>query len=58
MKVITAENLTKKFGKFVAVENISFEVEEGEIVENDKNKDETIKKEQSNKINEWLSLIC
>lgn len=31
MKVITAENLTKKFGKFVAVDNISFEVEEGEI---------------------------
>lgn len=31
MDVIVAENLTKKFGKFVAVDNISFEVEKGEI---------------------------
>ena len=31
MKVIIAENLTKKFGKFTAVDNISFEVERGEI---------------------------
>lgn len=31
MGVISAENLTKKFGKFVAVDNISFEVEKGEI---------------------------
>jgi len=30
-KVITAENLTKKFGHFTAVDNISFEVERGEI---------------------------
>jgi ABC-2 type transport system ATP-binding protein len=29
--VIHAQNLTKKFGDFTAVENISFEVEEGEI---------------------------
>jgi len=29
--VITAENLTKKFGHFTAVDNISFEVERGEI---------------------------
>ena len=31
MKVIEAEHLTKKFGHFVAVDNISFEVEKGEI---------------------------
>ena len=30
-KVITAVNLTKKFGHFTAVDNISFEVERGEI---------------------------
>jgi ABC-2 type transport system ATP-binding protein len=31
MKVITAKNLTKKFGQFTAVDDISFEVEQGEI---------------------------
>lgn len=31
MKVIVAEKLTKKFGSFTAVDNISFEVERGEI---------------------------
>jgi ABC-2 type transport system ATP-binding protein len=31
MKVITVENLTKKFGDFTAVDNISFEVGKGEI---------------------------
>ncbi|NHB67270.1 ABC transporter ATP-binding protein [Perlabentimonas gracilis] len=30
-KVIIVENLTKRFGQFVAVDNISFEVERGEI---------------------------
>ena len=30
-KVIIAQNLTKKFGHFTAVDNISFEVEKGEI---------------------------
>ncbi|MDR3653901.1 MAG: ABC transporter ATP-binding protein [Paludibacter sp.] len=30
-KVIIAENLTKRFGRFTAVDNISFEVEKGEI---------------------------
>ena len=30
-KVITTQNLTKKFGDFTAVDNISFEVEKGEI---------------------------
>lgn len=30
-KVIIAENLTKKFGSFTAVDHISFEVEKGEI---------------------------
>src|SRR6478609_4976844 len=30
-KVIKVENLTKKFGDFVAVDNISFEVSKGEI---------------------------
>lgn len=30
-KVIIAENLTKRFGNFTAVDQISFEVEEGEI---------------------------
>ena len=30
-KVITAHNLTKKFGDFTAVDNISFEVSRGEI---------------------------
>lgn len=31
MKVITANNITKKFGSFTAVDHISFEVEKGEI---------------------------
>lgn len=31
MKVIEAEQLTKKFGRFVAVDDITFEVEQGEI---------------------------
>ena len=31
MKVIVAEKLTKKFGSFTAVDNITFEVERGEI---------------------------
>ena len=31
MKSITAENLTKRFGDFIATDNISFEVEQGEI---------------------------
>ena len=31
MSVIQAENLTKKFGDFTAVDNISFRVEAGEI---------------------------
>ena len=31
MKVIVADNLIKKFGSFTAVDNISFEVEKGEI---------------------------
>lgn len=31
MKVITVENLTKKFGHFTAVDNISFDVDKGEI---------------------------
>ena len=31
MELIKTENLTKKFGKFVAVDNISFSVNEGEI---------------------------
>lgn len=31
MKVITANNITKSFGSFTAVDNISFEVEKGEI---------------------------
>lgn len=31
MKVITVENLTKKFGSFTAVDNISFDVDKGEI---------------------------
>jgi len=31
MKVITANNITKRFGSFTAVDNISFEVEKGEI---------------------------
>lgn len=31
MKVIEVENLVKKFGDFIAVDNISFEVEKGEI---------------------------
>jgi ABC-2 type transport system ATP-binding protein len=30
-QVIVAENLTKKFGKFTAVDHISFEVKKGEI---------------------------
>lgn len=31
MNIIEVENLTKKFGKFLAVDSISFEVKEGEI---------------------------
>jgi len=31
MKAVTVEDLTKKFGEFTAVDNISFEIEEGEI---------------------------
>lgn len=31
MKAITADNLTKRFGSFTAVDNISFEVRRGEI---------------------------
>lgn len=31
MSVIIAEKLTKKFGQFIAVDNISFEIEKGEI---------------------------
>jgi len=31
MKIIEVKNLTKKFGNFIAVNNISFEVEKGEI---------------------------
>ena len=31
MKVIEVENLTKRFGSFTAVDNISFSVERGEI---------------------------
>ncbi len=31
MSVIVAEKLTKKFGQFIAVDNISFEIEKGEI---------------------------
>ncbi len=31
MKVIEAQNLVKRFGKFTAVDNITFEVEKGEI---------------------------
>lgn len=31
MKAISVQNLTKRFGNFTAVDNISFEVEEGEI---------------------------
>lgn len=30
--VIQVENITKKYGSFTAVNNISFEIEEGEIV--------------------------
>ena len=30
--MIQVENITKKYGSFTAVENISFEIEEGEIV--------------------------
>ena len=30
-KVICSENLTKRFGNFTAVDNISFDVEQGEI---------------------------
>lgn len=32
MKLIKVENVTKKYGNFVAVDNISFNIEEGEIV--------------------------
>ncbi|MBN2734523.1 MAG: ATP-binding cassette domain-containing protein [Methanomicrobiaceae archaeon] len=31
MKAVKVENLTKKFGEFTAVDNISFDIEEGEI---------------------------
>src|SRR4030042_3564445 len=31
MKTIKVDNLTKKFGRLVAVDHVSFEVEEGEI---------------------------
>ena len=31
MRVIEVENLTKRFGSFTAVDNISFSVERGEI---------------------------
>ena len=31
MQAIRAENLTKRFGHLVAVDHISFEVEEGEV---------------------------
>lgn len=30
-KVISVKNLSKKFGEFIAVDRISFEVERGEI---------------------------
>ena len=30
--VISVENLTRRFGDFVAVDHINFEVEEGEVV--------------------------
>ena len=30
--MIQVENVTKKYGSFVAVNNINFEIEEGEIV--------------------------
>lgn len=32
MKIIKAENLTKQYGDFKAVDNISFEVEKGELI--------------------------
>ena len=32
MLAVKAENLTRKFGKFVAVDQISFEVNRGEIL--------------------------
>jgi ABC-type branched-subunit amino acid transport system ATPase component len=32
MKVITAHNLTKRFGSFTAVDGISFEVEKGKYL--------------------------
>jgi len=31
MKVIVTQNLTKKFGNFIAVNNVNIEVETGEI---------------------------
>lgn len=31
MKAVTVENLTKKFGDFTAVDNVSFDIDEGEI---------------------------
>ena len=31
MKSIEVKNLTKKFGSFVCVDNISFDVDEGEV---------------------------
>jgi ABC-type multidrug transport system ATPase subunit len=30
MAIITVANLTKKFKKFIAVDNVSFEIDEGE----------------------------
>ena len=30
--MIQVENITKKYGSFVAVDNINFEIEEGEVV--------------------------
>ena len=32
MNVITVENLTKKFGSFTAVDNISFDARKGQIL--------------------------
>jgi len=32
MDILTVKNLTKRFGKFTAVNNISFSLKEGEIL--------------------------
>ena len=32
MDILEVKNLTKKFGKFIAVDNISFSLKEGEIL--------------------------